>query len=220
MVPVLKRVEANICISPDSQTVFGYTKDGKEPTPWFLTVKSSDPSVYPDNGNVFVTEKVMNESIQMLTDTLRYQHELRHIYDFMPDPSKPYIIRGMIGVLDYSFYLYYVDPTEPGEISLVPPWERVKRVRILGGSIMNVSGVNVHTFEMLSLPLLMLDERFKILFNKKNPEMNEYSQGIWYVPKNKDISERLENEPELLHFLDIVACSNWSLMNGGNDGES
>lgn len=109
MLPVLKRVEANICISPDSRTVLGYTKDGKEPAPWFLTVKSTDPSVYPDKGNVFVTEKVMNESIQMLTVILRYQHELSHIYDFTPNPSKPYIIRGMVGVLDYSFYLYYVE---------------------------------------------------------------------------------------------------------------
>ena len=137
MLPVLKRVDANICISPDSQMVFGYTKDGKEPAPWLLTVKSADPSVYPDN--VFVTEKVMEESIRLLTDTLGYQHERKHIYDFTPDPAKPHFIRGMVGVLDYSFYLYYVEPNEPGTISPVLPWERVKRVRILNGSIMNVS---------------------------------------------------------------------------------
>lgn len=219
MIPMLKRVDANLCISPDGQTVFGYTKDGKEPAPWFLTVKSRDPSIDPDKGNVFVTEEEMAESIRMLTDIHRYQHERKYIYDFIPDPTKPHIIRCMTGVFDYSFYLYYLEPVETGTVPLVPPWERVMRARIRNDYIMDVSHVNIDTSEMVSLPVLMMDERFKILFIKEKLEMNRHVQGICYVSKNKVISARLENEPDLLHFLDIMACSNWSLMNGENNDE-
>lgn len=206
MFPQLTRREMNTCTAPDDRTVFVYTKNSEEPRPWFLHVDSSDPSVYPENGNVFVSRNVMDESIDLLTRFLRYRHDEFYAYRLLLSENQG--IQFNTEKVRYPFYFYYMEPVETGTISLIPPWERVKRLTILEDQIVDISFVNISAKEIVDSPLLMLDERFKLLFDQE-VHIGVY-QGVCYVPASISMSEKLENDAELLHFLDRVIYSGWS----------
>lgn len=204
MIPQLKRFDMHDYTSLDGKSAFIYVNIGEEPKPWLMYIESSHPSFQPPPP-VFITEEEMLESVD---EVKRYRLYSRyHTYSMEVAPDD--LIWFTIEVIHHPFYFYYLEPTDED----ISPWERIKRVTILEDKITDICNLDIHACDILDSPDFVSSERFDLLFGKK-VSFREYlgDRGVCYMPGTANLFEKLDNDPELLRFLDMVICRGWRVL--------